>query len=228
MLTVCAARVPLRRDRARGAPLALLLPFVSYFVVSLLPGVRRAAPRAAAAADLRGVGRSPREPAAARARGRSATPARRCWRSPSSTSTAPPCTSTCACSRLALRGGGLDRASTCRRASRSRPSRAGLPAAGRSHGLRRPLVRDRRHPARDPRRRRRRVGDLDLPAAIPTRIAATSTRLRAGRLGYEVAYVAEGRVHLLRWLDTFRAPGAVSPPIYVLHKRAQRPGTEKR
>ena len=49
------------------------------------------------------------------------------------------------------------------------------------------------------------------------------------RLGYEVAYLAEGRVHLLRWLDTFRAPGAVSPPIYVLRKRAaQRPGAANR
>jgi hypothetical protein len=53
--------------------------------------------------------------------------------------------------------------------------------------------------------------------------------LRAGRLGYEVAYRAEGRIHLLRWLDSSRAPGAVSPPIFVLHKRDDpRPGAANR
>jgi hypothetical protein len=67
--------------------------------------------------------------------------------------------------------------------------------------------------------------------------------IRAGRFGYEVAYLARGPVPFLRWLDSRRAPGAVSPPIFVLRKRepdaargeawteergAQRPGTENR
>jgi hypothetical protein len=53
--------------------------------------------------------------------------------------------------------------------------------------------------------------------------------IRAGRFGYEVAYLAHGPVPLLRWLDSRRAPGAVSPPIFVLRKRdVQQPGTENR
>ena len=43
--------------------------------------------------------------------------------------------------------------------------------------------------------------------------------IRAGRFGYEVAYLAHGAIPLLRWLDSRRAPGAVSPPIFVLRKR---------
>jgi hypothetical protein len=54
--------------------------------------------------------------------------------------------------------------------------------------------------------------------------------LRAGRLGYELAYLAEGRARI-RGLDPRLGPGSLSPPIYVLRKRvsdAQRPGTENR
>src|SRR5262249_41946897 len=46
------------------------------------------------------------------------------------------------------------------------------------------------------------------------------TALRAGKLGYEVASVAKGKRPLPRWLDTSHAIGAVSPPVYVLRKRA--------
>ena len=46
--------------------------------------------------------------------------------------------------------------------------------------------------------------------------------IRAGRFGYDVAYLARGPVPLLRWLDSRRAPGAVSPPIFVLRKREPR------
>lgn len=44
--------------------------------------------------------------------------------------------------------------------------------------------------------------------------------LRGGRLGYEVAYRAEGRVKPIRWLAGFRAQGGISPRVYVLRRRA--------
>ena len=43
--------------------------------------------------------------------------------------------------------------------------------------------------------------------------------LRAGELGYEVAFRAEGSRPLPRWLDTRLSPGAVSPVIWVLRRR---------
>ena len=43
--------------------------------------------------------------------------------------------------------------------------------------------------------------------------------IRAGRFGYGVAYLARGKLPFLRWFDSRRAPGAVSPPIFVLRKR---------
>jgi hypothetical protein len=43
--------------------------------------------------------------------------------------------------------------------------------------------------------------------------------IRAGRFGYEVAYLAKGSVPLPNWLGLRRAPGAVSPPIFVMRKR---------
>lgn len=44
--------------------------------------------------------------------------------------------------------------------------------------------------------------------------------LRAGRLGYELAYLAEGELRPLPFLAGIREPGAISPPVYVLRKRA--------
>jgi hypothetical protein len=58
------------------------------------------------------------------------------------------------------------------------------------------------------------------PGGYPGSDRAYLNDLRAGRLGYEVAYLAEGREKPLPWLDSFRAPGAVSPPVYVLRKKA--------
>jgi hypothetical protein len=51
--------------------------------------------------------------------------------------------------------------------------------------------------------------------------------IRAGRHGYELSYVARGGRPLPRWLETRYPPGAVSPEVFVL-RRAQRPGTAKR
>jgi hypothetical protein len=51
--------------------------------------------------------------------------------------------------------------------------------------------------------------------------------IRAGRHGYELSYVARGGRPLPRWLETRYPPGAVSPEVFVL-QRAQRPGTAKR
>jgi hypothetical protein len=46
--------------------------------------------------------------------------------------------------------------------------------------------------------------------------------IRDGRFGYEVAYRARGATVLPSWIGGARAPGAVSPPIYVLKKREPR------
>jgi hypothetical protein len=54
--------------------------------------------------------------------------------------------------------------------------------------------------------------------------------LRAGRRGYDVAFVARGGRPPPRWLSTRYAPGAVSPPVWILRRAGAQPdpGTAKR
>jgi hypothetical protein len=63
---------------------------------------------------------------------------------------------------------------------------------------------------------------LLLEGAHPSSDRAYLDGIRGGRFGYDVAFVAEGRVPFLRWLEPRRAPGAVSPRVFVLRKREPR------
>ena len=108
--------------------------------------------------------------------------------------------------RLALRGGGVDRSSTCRRTQRitALSAPAFLPRVERMGYEVRWVALSDIH--------RGLVEEDGAPWLVltdgghPLSDRAYLDGIRAGRFGYDVAYLAKGPVPLLRWLDSRRAP----------------------